>query len=195
MISPVEYLSTTPEINEIVDILMSNSHGAYPIVENTNGGPLYRNNITASLDINLEHLQDTVCIHWHCKGYQTWYIDWYTDKCVQWQAFITTLKVRSDRPIYKDGTVLTKHFCWRWETAFAPTLCLIWDRIVTTALLALLRKWAYIERLSCSAHLDWLNLVVVNKCNFVVGIDFMGFKIEERRIRAWRSEFFNQTHW
>ena len=58
MISPVEYLTTTPEINEIVDILMSNSHGAYPIVENTTGCCTVESYHGRTISI-LEHLQDT----------------------------------------------------------------------------------------------------------------------------------------
>ena len=60
MVSPVAFLSVTPEINEIVDILMSNSHGAYPIVDNSDGGALYRGTVTRLHLISiLEHLQDT----------------------------------------------------------------------------------------------------------------------------------------
>ena len=64
MISPVVYLTDIASVADIVDILMTNKHGGYPIVEysgrnNASGGiPLYRGTISRLHLISiLEHLQ------------------------------------------------------------------------------------------------------------------------------------------
>ena len=197
MVSPVAFLSVTPEINEIVDILMSNSHGAYPIVDNSDGGALYRGTVTRLHLISiLEHLQDTgfASVETAKVTKRGTLIDIQTnasnDKYIHYNVLE---KLHENNPIYKDGTVLTAFLLEMRNSVCAHTLFDLrpycnYSAPSVPQEMSLHRSFVLFRALGLR------HLVIVNKYNFVVGIvtrkDFMGFKVEEKLNKSGEERYF-----
>ena len=195
MVSPVVCLSAVPGVEEIVNTLMSNTHSAYPLVENhvhdgSITGCLYRGTVSRLHLISiLEHLQETgmtsaskarITPRGSLLDIQSNESSAPGGKYIHYNVLE---KLHQNNPIYKDGLVLN-NFLLEIKNSACAHNTLDLRPYCNYSAPSVAQELSVHRAFVMFRALGLRHLVVTNKYNHVSGIltrkDFMGFKVEEK---------------
>ena len=195
MVAPVVYLTDVASVADIVDILMTNKHGGYPIVEY--GGrrhsnivsdtiPLYRGTVSRLHLISiLEHIQQHGLTTFDNpkKSRRGTIIDIRRKNNGQYVSYRYLEKIHVKYPLHKNGRVLT-NFLLAMKNSKCSDHLLDLRPYVNFSAPSVSRDSSVHRALIIFQALGLRHLVVTNKTNAVVGIltrkDLLDFRLAER---------------